>query len=140
MPKISSLIFLFSLSFTIVSFGQTKVQRLQEFIDATAAVVTENDGTNGTLFLRFPGNLTGINQGSNTEQTVMNFASRYGSNLGLVNFNQNFRLMSTHIDRLGFEHQIYEQYIDGVEGDVTIQRLYPRDFWLIKKTQENIPQ
>jgi Zn-dependent M16 (insulinase) family peptidase len=38
------------------------------------------------------------------------------------------------------QFQSYEKYIDGVEGDVTIQRLYPRDYWLIKRFKERLPQ
>ena len=38
------------------------------------------------------------------------------------------------------QFESYEKYIDGVEGDVKIQRLYPRDFWLIKDLRENLPQ
>jgi hypothetical protein len=38
------------------------------------------------------------------------------------------------------QFQSYEEYIDGVEGDVTIQRLYPRDYWLIKRFKERLPQ
>jgi len=43
---------------------------------------------------------------------------------------------------IGPENQFrsYEEYIDGVEGDVTIQRLYPRDFWLIKSFKSQLTQ
>ena len=38
------------------------------------------------------------------------------------------------------QFQSYEGYIDGVEGNVTIQRLYPRDYWLIKSFDDQLPQ
>jgi hypothetical protein len=38
------------------------------------------------------------------------------------------------------QFQSYEEYIQGVEGEIIIQRLYPRDFWLIRSFQEKIPQ
>ena len=38
------------------------------------------------------------------------------------------------------QFQSYEEYIDGVEGNMSIQRLYPRDFWLIKSFQDKLPQ
>ncbi len=38
------------------------------------------------------------------------------------------------------QFQSYEEYIDGAEGEATIQRLYPRDFWLIKSFKGQLPQ
>jgi Zn-dependent M16 (insulinase) family peptidase len=34
----------------------------------------------------------------------------------------------------------YENYIRGVEGEIKIQRLYPRDYWIIRKFDTNLPQ
>jgi hypothetical protein len=31
------------------------------------------------------------------------------------------------------QFESYEDYLQGVEGDVTLHRLYPRDFWIVRE-------
>ena len=38
------------------------------------------------------------------------------------------------------QFQSYEKYIRGVEGDVKIQRIFPRDFWLIRSFKDGLSQ
>jgi hypothetical protein len=38
------------------------------------------------------------------------------------------------------QFQSYEKYINGVEGEIKIQRIFPRDFWLIRSFKGGLSQ